>query len=68
MSSAQPDNIFWKKFEETLFRWSISTTDGKCEQMMVPLESAPQELSNEWSCQYVLTILIFGAISLSCFW
>jgi hypothetical protein len=29
----------------------------------VPSESAPQELSNEWSRQYVLTILNFGAIS-----
>jgi hypothetical protein len=26
---------------------------------MVESESAPQELSNEWSCQYVLTILSF---------
>jgi hypothetical protein len=26
---------------------------------MVPSESAPQELSNEWSCQYVSTTLIF---------
>jgi hypothetical protein len=26
VSSAKPDNIFWKKFEETLFRWSIQTT------------------------------------------
>jgi hypothetical protein len=26
---------------------------------MAPSESAPQELSNEWSCQYVLTILNF---------
>jgi hypothetical protein len=25
----------------------------------VPSESAPQRLSNEWSCQYVSTILIF---------
>jgi hypothetical protein len=32
---------------------------------MVPSESAPQELSNEWSCQYVSTILIFWAISVS---
>jgi hypothetical protein len=24
---------------------------------MIPSESAPQELSNEWSCRYVLTIL-----------
>jgi hypothetical protein len=26
---------------------------------MVPSESAPQELSNEWSCRYVLTIFNF---------
>jgi hypothetical protein len=26
---------------------------------MVPSESAPQELSNEWSCQYSSTILNF---------
>jgi hypothetical protein len=26
---------------------------------MVPSESAPQELSNEWSCQYISTILKF---------
>jgi hypothetical protein len=26
---------------------------------MVPSESALQKLSNEWSCQYVLTMLIF---------
>jgi hypothetical protein len=34
---------------------------------MVPSESAPQELSNEWSCQYVSTILSFlaGAISVT---
>jgi hypothetical protein len=32
----------------------------------VPSESAPQELSNEWSCQYVSKILnIFWAISVS---
>jgi hypothetical protein len=29
------------------------------ENLMVPSESAPQELSNEWSCQYVSTILNF---------
>jgi hypothetical protein len=29
---------------------------------MVPSESTPQELSNEWSCQYVSTIVNFGAI------
>jgi hypothetical protein len=34
------------------------------EKLMVPSESAPQELSNEWSCQYISTILIFLAISL----
>jgi hypothetical protein len=27
------------------------------EKLMVPSESASQELSNEWSCQYVSTIL-----------
>jgi hypothetical protein len=26
VSSAKPDNIFWNKFEETLFRWLIWTT------------------------------------------
>jgi hypothetical protein len=26
------------------------------EKLIVPLESAPQELSNEWSCQYVSTL------------
>jgi hypothetical protein len=26
-------------------------------KVMVPLESTPQELSNEWSCHYVSTIL-----------
>jgi hypothetical protein len=30
-------------------------------KLMVASESVPQELSNEWSCQYVSTILnIFG--------
>jgi hypothetical protein len=33
---------------------------------MVQSEGAAQELSNEWSFQYVLKIL--GAISLSCPW
>jgi hypothetical protein len=28
-------------------------------KLMVPSESTPQELSNEWSCQYVPTILNF---------
>jgi hypothetical protein len=28
-------------------------------ELMVPPESAPQELSNEWSCRYVLIILNF---------
>jgi hypothetical protein len=27
------------------------------EKLMVPSERVPQELSNEWSCQYVSTIL-----------
>jgi hypothetical protein len=29
------------------------------EKLMVPSESAAQELSNEWSCQYVSTMLHF---------
>jgi hypothetical protein len=29
------------------------------EEIMVPSEGAPEELSNEWSRQYVLTILNF---------
>jgi hypothetical protein len=33
--------------------------NGWIEKLMVPSESAPQELSNEWSCQYVTTILNF---------
>jgi hypothetical protein len=32
-------------------------------KLMVPSESAPQELSNEWSCQYVPTIV--AAISVT---
>jgi hypothetical protein len=33
--------------------------------LMVQSESASQELSIEWSCQYVSTILIFWPISVS---
>jgi hypothetical protein len=38
---------------------------GWIEKLMVPSESA-QELSNEWTCQYVSTI--WGAISVSDPW
>jgi hypothetical protein len=31
--------------------------NGWITKQMVPSESAPQELSNEWSCEYVSTIL-----------
>jgi hypothetical protein len=34
-------------------------------KVMVPLESALQKHSNEWSCQYILAILPFWAVSLS---
>jgi hypothetical protein len=30
---------------------------GLIKKLMGPFESAPQELSNEWSCQYVPIIL-----------
>jgi hypothetical protein len=36
----------------------------KIEKIMVPPESAPQELSNEWSCQYVSAIL--NALGILC--
>jgi hypothetical protein len=29
-------------------------------KLMVPSESYPQELSNEWLCQYVLNVLNVG--------
>jgi hypothetical protein len=38
----------------------FSLGNGRIEKLMVPSESAPQELSNEWSCQYVSTILNFS--------
>jgi hypothetical protein len=37
----------------------FSPENVSIEKLVVPLESAPQELSNEWLCQYVLTILRF---------
>jgi hypothetical protein len=46
------DCVFWEKF-----RKYISTQNGSFEKLMVTSESAPQELSNEWSCQYVSIIL-----------
>jgi hypothetical protein len=47
---------FLEKFTENAFsprKWVNQKTT------LVPTESASQELSNEWSCQYVLTILNF---------
>jgi hypothetical protein len=41
----------------------VSLENGWIETLMVPSESAPQELSNEWSCQYDSIIVIAGAIS-----
>jgi hypothetical protein len=38
------------------------------EKLMVPSNSVPQELSNEWSCQYVSKIFFWGAISMSHPW
>jgi hypothetical protein len=37
----------------------FSLKDGWIEKPMAPSESAPQDISNEWSCRYVLTILNF---------
>jgi hypothetical protein len=30
--------------------------NARIKKLMVPSESASQELSNEWSCQYILTV------------
>jgi hypothetical protein len=38
---------------------SEKTFPRKQLKQMVPSESAPQELSKEWSCQYISTILHF---------
>jgi hypothetical protein len=43
---------FEKNSENAFFPW--------IEKLMVLSDSAPQELSNEWSCQYVSTISNFG--------
>jgi hypothetical protein len=34
------------------FRKCILPGNGRIEKLMVPSESASQELSNEWSCQH----------------
>jgi hypothetical protein len=47
--------VFWKKF----WRFSPKNELNWLERILVSSESAPQELSNEWSCQYILTILNF---------
>jgi hypothetical protein len=46
--------VFWKKF-----RKCISPKKWWIKKLMVPSESAPLELSNEWSCQYVVTNFSF---------
>jgi hypothetical protein len=49
--------VYWEKVRKCIF---------PPKKLMVPSDSAPQELSNERSCQYVSTILKFmGAISVS---
>jgi hypothetical protein len=48
--------IFEKNSENALFPHKMV----ELKKIMVPSESASQELSNEWSCQYVSTILNFG--------
>jgi hypothetical protein len=46
--------VFEKNSENAFF-----SQNGWIEKLMVPSESAPQELSNEWSCHNVSTILYF---------
>jgi hypothetical protein len=45
---------FFEKNSENAF-YSPKKVESK--KLMVPSESAPQELSNEWSCQYFSIIL-----------
>jgi hypothetical protein len=47
--------FFEKNSEENKMHHSPKMVESK--KLMVPSESAPQELSNEWSCQYVSTII-----------
>jgi hypothetical protein len=57
----------WKNVVANLtteFCWKIQKMHFFIRKI-IPSESAPQELSNEWSCQYVSTILNFCAISVS---
>jgi hypothetical protein len=50
----------WEFSDEPEFwREKKSENASPIEKLMVPSESAPRDLSNEWSCQYVSTILYF---------
>jgi hypothetical protein len=49
--------VIWEKFTKCIFH----PGNGCVRKLMAPSESTAQELSNEWSCQYLLTILnLFG--------
>jgi hypothetical protein len=50
-----PRTFFLEKFRKC----SFSPKNGRIEKLMVPTDSAPQELSNEWSCQYASTVVNF---------
>jgi hypothetical protein len=58
MGPVRNGKFFWRKFQKMHFPLKMNRID-----------STPQELSNEWSCQYVTTILYFlGEISVSRPW
>jgi hypothetical protein len=44
---------------EGFFKKNSDKMPFSLEKLMLPSESFPQELSNEWSCQYVSTTLHF---------
>jgi hypothetical protein len=44
--------VFWRKFRKWIPKMVESTNEWYHQK-----DSVPQELSNEWSCQYVSTIL-----------
>jgi hypothetical protein len=54
--------LFYGSRENLISKCIFSPENVCIEKLMLPSESAPQELSNEWSCQYVSTILNFGTI------
>jgi hypothetical protein len=61
INSSRTERVFWRKIQKMNF----SPENGWIEKLMVPLESAPQEVSNE--CWYVFDNHNF-AISVSCPW